>query len=123
MSRPMNDIEFGFLAIIEPVLIEHGCPKIEPQKVVGRYVVDFLVQDKYVVEIDGHDYHKTKDQRCRDYQRDRELMKNGFIIIRFTGTEIFLEPEKCVRELLDIIETQQNLLIEAYVVGFDARDQ
>lgn len=68
-----------------------------------RYRVDFLfeVWDKtFCVEIDGHDFHSSKEQRGRDAKRDRELLAAGYPVLRFTGTEIYRDPEGCAEEAL-----------------------
>jgi very-short-patch-repair endonuclease len=78
--------------------------EIEAQVVIGLYKVDFIINGKYVIEIDGHDYHKTKEQREYDYTRDRYLIKRGYVVIRFTGTEVFLQPDKCAVEALLMVD-------------------
>lgn len=70
---------------------------LKPQSVVGIYRVDFLI-GKIAIEIDGHDFHKTKEQREHDYNKDRYLIRNGYTPVRFTGTEVFLDSAKCVEE-------------------------
>jgi very-short-patch-repair endonuclease len=77
-----------------------------PETVIGPYRVDFFIEilgHKYAVEIDGHEFHKTKEQRASDYKRERYLQKQGIIVVRFTGTEAFQEPYVCVDELAEII--------------------
>ena len=73
-----------------------------------NYRVDFylkLDQDvNIVVECDGHEYHeKTKDQARRDRKRDRKLQQISEVdfVFRFTGSEIYNNPEKCVNEIED----------------------
>lgn len=99
----MNQIETRFYETFRqkfPDEFEAYC--LEPQHVIGIYKVDFLYDNEYVIEIDGHDYHKTKEQRHYDYNRERYLIKRGYKVVRFMGTEVFLQPENCVQELLDI---------------------
>lgn len=75
-----------------------------PQVNVGHFRVDFAVPNKKIaIELDGHDFHKTKEQRTYDAQRDRYLVKEGWKIIRFTGTEIHSDVMKCIREAEEII--------------------
>lgn len=59
---------------------------------------------KVVVELDGHNYHKTKEQRTNDAERQRYLQKNGFTVVRFTGSEINKDVNGCVSEVLDILD-------------------
>jgi very-short-patch-repair endonuclease len=75
------------------------------------YRVDFLVRAQYkgqkydiVVECDGHDFHeKSKKQVAKDKRRDRDLIKNGFTVMRFTGSEIYKDPDACAREVISLI--------------------
>lgn len=91
--------------------------EIESQVVIGPYKVDF-VYDRCVIEIDGHDNHKTKEQRDYDYKRERYLQKQGYIVVRFTGTEVFLNSRSCVREMIRINNVFERKDIENYEHGF-----
>ena len=65
---------------------------------------------KVLVECDGHDFHeKTKGQASRDKEKDRILVRNGYHILRYTGSEITKDPFKCAD---DIFDTLRKLLHE-----------
>lgn len=73
---------------------------IYPQHKVGKYSLDFAIPEKMIaIELDGHDYHKTKYQRTHDAQRDRWLYGQGWHVLRFTGTEIHKNLDKCISEI------------------------
>lgn len=77
--------------------------QITPQVNTHGYRVDFayLVNDqKIAIEIDGFDYHSTKKQMARDYQRQRHLEANGWRVIRFTGSEVYGDAQACVAEVI-----------------------
>jgi hypothetical protein len=58
----------------------------------------------FVVECDGHDFHeKTKEQVQKDKERERDLIKIGRIVIRYSGSEIYKDADECAREVCDII--------------------
>jgi very-short-patch-repair endonuclease len=84
---------------------------VEEQKAIGNYKVDFAIETRFkgkefkiAIECDGHDFHeKTKAQALRDKQRDRYLIKEGYTVMHFTGSEIYANPYKCVCEVLQII--------------------
>ena len=132
----MNDIERKFaealcrecdVKSLEDMMDEeqHFLTLCDPQKPIGIYIVDFYMEDcsnnKYVVEIDGHESHKTKIQRYEDYVRERFLQKQLITVIRFTGSEVFVDAEKCVKECLEIIdafaEDTTGIEIHAFEVG------
>jgi len=89
---------------------------LEEQVVVGIYKVDFVC-NKCVIEIDGYEFHKTKEQREKDYIRERYLMRQGYTVIRFTGTEVFLNPKKCVMETTEIVNQIAEARIANYLKG------
>ncbi|MQL48790.1 DUF559 domain-containing protein [Photorhabdus khanii] len=76
---------------------------IYPQYNVGKYRIDFAIPDKKIaIELDGHDYHKTKYQRTYDAQRDRWLFGEGWQVLRFTGTEIYKNLDGCIDEICNL---------------------
>lgn len=85
--------------------------QVLPQLNVTPYRVDFALKVRgpdrahlYVVECDGHAYHeKTKQQAAHDKRRDRFLQRAGWKVLRFTGSEICGDPQKCAQEVSDQI--------------------
>ena len=66
----------------------------------ARYRVDFILKDaRLIIELDGHEYHSTKEQLEKDAVRQRYLTRAGYSVIRFTGREINRDPAACVREV------------------------
>jgi len=48
---------------------------------------------RIAIECDGHDFHeKTKEQAQRDKKKDRYLQRQGWIVARYTGSEIDKDP-------------------------------
>jgi very-short-patch-repair endonuclease len=84
----------------------------DAQVYIGRRRVDFLfTRDdvRLVVECDGHDFHeRTKEQAESDKSRDRELSAKGYIVMRFTGSEIWRNPFKAATEVLDFLVSCQS---------------
>lgn len=90
--------------------------EIEKQKEIQcenkKYRVDFCIpviyknqeNKSFIIECDGHEFHqKTKKQVERDNARMRDLQKQGYEVIRFSGTEIWHRPYKCASDILNII--------------------
>lgn len=87
---------------------------IQQQFPVGNYKVDFLLSQHgvgpdeiltpVVVELDGHAFH-DKDKRQRSYEkaRDRHLVKAGYRVIHFTGSDVVADPFKVAFEALEMI--------------------
>lgn len=74
---------------------------LDLQSPIGRYRADVVITDlernlKCAVEADGHTYHeRTKEQAAYDRARDREMQALGYIVLRFTGSEIHHDPWAC----------------------------
>jgi very-short-patch-repair endonuclease len=71
-----------------------------------RYRMDFLVFHdgrSVAVELDGHEWHKTKEHRSRDAERDRWFAARKIETLRWTGSQVFADPQGCVSELLNVL--------------------
>jgi len=79
-----------------------------PQHPVGKYHLDFAIPDKRIaIELDGHEYHKTKYQRTHDAKRDRWLFGQGWTVLRFTGTEIHQDLDRCIDEICALVGVER----------------
>jgi very-short-patch-repair endonuclease len=57
---------------------------------------------KAIVEADGHAFHeRTREQATHDKARDREFATAGIHVLRFTGSDIHNNPQRCAQEVLD----------------------
>lgn len=62
---------------------------------------------RIAVEADGHPWHeRSPEQAARDRARDRALQRAGWMILRFTGTELVRDGEGCAREILGAMGLQ-----------------
>jgi very-short-patch-repair endonuclease len=71
-----------------------------------RYRLDFLVfydGGAVAVELDGHEYHKSKEQRGYDAERDRWFAARKVQTLRWTGSQVHADPQGCVSELLNVL--------------------
>lgn len=89
----------------DPVLVQSGKTYIPDFSIP---VIDVTKQGfsgkMFAIECDGHDFHeKTKEQSTHDRKRERELIAEGYTVIRFSGSEIYQDPSKCASEVFDII--------------------
>lgn len=89
----------------------HFYGTVQAQVACGNYKIDFGLTDnetglKLAIEADGHEFHqKTKEQAQHDKARDRFLTAQGWHVVRFTGSEIWREPERCAEEVGKIIDS------------------
>jgi very-short-patch-repair endonuclease len=71
-----------------------------------RYRPDFMFfydGQPHVVELDGHEWHKTKEQRGSDAERERWFEQRGIRVHRFTGSQVHADPIGCVTELVSLL--------------------
>ena len=105
-----------------------------PQYKIGDYRVDFLIyyhyfsklikEDEYpkdnkgkslIVELDSHLWHGTSsEQFTKEKERERELQKEGWNIMRFSGREIYRDVEKCVEEVFEYFSKIANQMPRKY---------
>ena len=51
-----------------------------------------------VVELDGHEGHKKREQRGDDSKRERWFKARRMSTIRWTGSQVFADAAGCVDE-------------------------
>jgi very-short-patch-repair endonuclease len=108
---------FGFLA--DAPLIG-----VFPQVPFGPYVLDFVLGCSsrslisvgsivsVAVECDGHDFHeRTKEQAAHDRARDREVQSRGLPVFRFTGSELYRNPNACADQALSFVLDRHRAML------------
>lgn len=113
LSIELANIQLENINLYNPYIDVVAIEKQKELNVNGKkYRVDFLItviyknqeEKKYVIECDGYEFHqKTKQQVENDNKRQRNLQKEGYEIIRFSGTEIYHKPYQCAIEIKNII--------------------
>lgn len=102
-KRCESPVEKAFWSAGYFELSKHG--RLTPQVKTGRYRLDFALEAptfKLAIEIDGYDYHSSKEQKAADYQRDRYLQSRGWRVVRFSGSEVHKNASQCVLEAVRI---------------------
>jgi very-short-patch-repair endonuclease len=102
---PPSPIELSFWEVAKPRI-----PDLQREVWVDRkYRVDFLVPNqKVVIELYGYKYHNSKQKLTKDAERERYLQRNGYQVVRFTGSEVHKDVDRCVTEALAIIHSQRR---------------
>lgn len=82
-----------------PVETEFGTFRLDfaAVRLVGRRSV------RVAIELDGHEHHASRDQRERDNRRARALARQGWIVIRFSGSEVWKDAGACALDVSAII--------------------
>ncbi len=81
---------------------------------IGRCFADFMVQGpaeptaRIVIECDGAAFHRaTSEQIDRDHRRDAFMRREGYVVLRFPGTEIYRSPEMVMRTIYKTLRAQE----------------
>lgn len=73
---------------------------------VGR--VDFLIGDRLVIEADGYDWHGGRAEFERDRERDRELVRRGYVVIRASYRQVTTDLDAVITAALDVIRRREH---------------
>lgn len=73
---------------------------------------EYYLNKPIIIELDGHDYHSTKEQRNRDYERENNLKLAGYNVLRFTGSQVYNEPFECLAKVYKF--TNQLIMNKEY---------
>lgn len=66
----------------------------------NQYRVDFAIPAyRIIIEIDGHDFHSSPEQKFADATRDRFFAFHGWTVLRYTGREVHGEIERVILEV------------------------
>ena len=79
--------------------------KLRQQVVIDSYRVDFLVDERLVVEIDGAKWHSSREARERDRKRDLHMKDQRYEVLRIPAKIALYESKKAV-DLVDGIRQQ-----------------
>lgn len=135
LESPIEQIFLETLILIH-LLCANGAPPIDDwdmkgakplfgiktQFKVNGYRADFLLVSNtgqaLLVECDGHDFHeRTKEQAARDRKKDRDLQAAGFVVLRYTGSELWNQPLRCAGDAIaTLMKTSSRVAPEG---GFD----
>ncbi|MCB9396241.1 MAG: DUF559 domain-containing protein [Acidobacteria bacterium] len=84
--------------------------KLEGEFLTARYFQpDFIIEQtssnaKFIIECDGYTYHRrTPEEYSREIKREREILKQGYPVVRFSAAELFEDPWGAGLEVIDFI--------------------
>lgn len=100
--------ESGIETIVRLALRRHRI-RVRSQVVirgVGR--VDLLVGERLVIEADGYEWHADREAFERDRERDRELVRRGYVVIRVTYRQAIDDVDAVILAVLDVIRRRDH---------------
>src|SRR5438270_119705 len=120
-------LEYAFLRwVLTPAAKSEIVKRLEPQKQIEsaghRYKVDYAIegeQNRIAVELDGFEFHGSRDAFSYDRLRQNDLQAAGWVVVRFSYDSIRLETARCVFQLQALMALDpllSTLLVERPVV-------
>jgi very-short-patch-repair endonuclease len=73
---------------------------------VGR--VDLLIGERLVIEADGYEWHADRATFERDRERDRELVRRGYVVIRASYAQVMHDLDAIMLAVLDVIRRRDH---------------
>jgi very-short-patch-repair endonuclease len=84
--------------------------KIRRQVPIGRYIADFLCEErKLIIEVDGSQ-HFEPNGRTRDKIRDEYLRNLGYRTIRFDNLDVLRFPDEVLMQIESSLNTAKETL-------------
>lgn len=72
-----------------------------------RYRADFVIRwlpsIQIAIEIDSFTHHSSSAAIARDRKRQRMFQRDGWLVIRFAGGEVWNDAKNCIEELIEIV--------------------
>jgi hypothetical protein len=101
-SLTRSELERRFLDLCR----EAGLPPPATNVWVAGHEVDVVWHDqRLVVELDGHEFHRTRAAFERDRKRDADLQLAGYRVVRITQLRLNVEPHAVVTMLRSMLAT------------------
>ncbi len=107
VDRTRSDLERDFLRLCR----RHRLPPPEVNVRIGRYLVDFLWRnERLVVETDSYLYHRGKVAFQDDRDRDLELRRLGYEMVRLSERQVNEKPDRVAGVLSARLEQRRSRL-------------
>jgi very-short-patch-repair endonuclease len=80
---------------------------LKPQFCWGKWRIDFAIlcrgQVIAFIECDGAKFHSSPEQIDNDRRKDAASQAEDIRMLRFTGSEIYRDPQSCAKSIWDIV--------------------
>lgn len=97
----------GTESIVRVGLHRRGIKARSQVRIEGVGYVDLLVGDRLVVECDSAAFHDGY-QSERDYERDQELLRRGYLVLRLKYRHVIYEWDRVEALVLDIVQSRRH---------------
>lgn len=87
------------LQVVDGKLVGDDAISLDMQVELLRYRLDFLVDKRLVVEVDGAQWHSSPEAVARDKKRDQDLSAEGYTILRIPAKLVFNDPGAAIEKV------------------------
>lgn len=101
--------ESGLESLIRMLLVELGLGFRLQAVITGVGRVDFLVEERVVVEADGDEFHGSAPARARDRIRDAAAVAAGYSALRFDYAQIVFQRELVARAIVNAVRIHRGV--------------
>lgn len=108
----INQFSSGYTSIellVRDFLDENNI-EYQHNKKVGRFHVDFIVEN-VAIECDGDYWHSKSGAKEKDEKKTRYLQGQGYVVLRFLGSDLINNFNDCKDKILWEINQKQNNLV------------
>jgi very-short-patch-repair endonuclease len=96
LARTRSDVEAAFLQLC----VDHGLPRPQVNRTNNGREHDFTwPAHDLIVEVDGYAFHRSRKAFANDRARDRDALRRGRRVARFTAVEVVSAPTVVAHEL------------------------
>jgi hypothetical protein len=83
------------------------------------YTPDFLIEDRFVVEIDGQHHYTDSHQVLMDRIRQRAIENSGYPVYRFTNEEVRKSLDKTINKILLLLSSSKGTTNQSSIIEVD----
>jgi very-short-patch-repair endonuclease len=100
---------WGYLDVFDVPGLRQGVRQREVRAGGRSYRLDLAYEEERIaVELDGHAYHSTRDQRERDMRRDAALASIGWLTLRYSHSRLHTDVAGCRRDTLSALAARRQ---------------
>ena len=128
LARCESEIESHLLGALYPNLGPDAQKEIEAQHMIDYYDMPVTLPDfafpylRIAIYCDGYEYHWERDPFQKDRQQARALQLQGWLVLRFAGSEILNDTDAVVLTVEKAIESGKLIVSAIFRLGTPSHD-
>jgi very-short-patch-repair endonuclease len=100
---------WGHLRVFDIPGLRHGRRQLWVRTPAGRFRLDLgFERERVGIELDGHRYHSSREQRERDMRRDAAFAAIDWLILHFSHERLHADTAGCQRDALAALAARRR---------------